>query len=193
MFQKLKILFFIVFLGSLFFPLISLAFVNSYESDGKTIYYKGLVPCGGLRTDSEGNPYGRRAIPPDRKIPSGYVAISDTEMAEATPHCQLCHFFVMFDGIIDFLLFKIIPPLAALMIAIGGFMYIFAYAGGVEKGPEMTSQAKRLFTAVAIGLLIIYGAFIIIGTFLQFIGLAEWTTDIYYRWWEKGIFEIPCP
>jgi len=112
---------------------------------------------------------------------------------EGEPVCQLCHFFVMFDNIIDFLLLKIVPPLAALMIAIGGFMYILAYAGGVEKGPEMISQAKRLFTAVAIGLLIIYGAFLIVGLFFQFIGLNTWTTDIYHTWWESGLFEIPCP
>lgn len=115
--------------------------------------------------------------------------------------CQLCHFFVLFNNIIKFLLIPcalnkgaaLVPLIAALMIAIGGFMYMIAYVGGIEKGPEMTSQAKRLFTAVAIGLLIIYGAFIIIGTFLWFIGLADWTTDIYHRWWEEGIFEIPCP
>jgi len=120
---------------------------------------------------------------------------------EGEPVCQLCHFFVMFDNIIDFLLVPcalnggaaLVPLVAALMIAIGGFMYILAYAGGVEKGPEMISQAKRLFTAVAIGLLIIYGAFLIVGLFFQFIGLNTWTTDIYHTWWENGLFEIPCP
>lgn len=82
--------------------------------------------------------------------------------------CELCDLFVMIDRILDFLLFKIVPVLAALMIAIGGFMYIFAFGK-----PETISQAKRLFTAVAIGLLIIYGAWVIINTFFAMIGLSD--------------------
>ncbi len=128
----------------------------------------GLVPCGLSEDDIE--------QPGDQTIP-----------------CQLCHLFVMLDGIIDFLLIKIVPSLAALMIAIGGFMYIVAYASPTGGGPEMLSRAKRLFTAVVFGLLIIYGAFLIIGLVLKFIGLADWTTQIYQNWWEQGLFEIPCP
>ena len=106
------------------------------------------------------------------------------------PACQLCHIFVMLDRIIDSILIQIVPSLAALMIAVGGFMYIIAYVGGGE--PEMLSRAKRLFTSVAFGLLIIYGAFLIIGTFFWFIGLADWTEEIYRNWWREGFFEIPC-
>lgn len=112
------------------------------------------------------------------------------------PTCQFCHLFVLFDNIIDFLLFKIIPPVAALMIAIGGFMYIFAYAGGAEKGPQMITQAKKLFTTVALGLVMIYSAFLLIGVFFWIIGLNEWTSEIYKSWWQEGFFEVPtgvCP
>jgi len=115
------------------------------------------------------------------------------------PVCEFCDLFVMFDNIIHFLLKNIVPPLAALMIAIGGFMYILAYAGpaellegGKKGGPKMLSQAKTLFKSVIFGLLIIYGAWVIIGTFLLAIGLADWTYDIYHNWWEKGFFEIEC-
>ncbi len=109
------------------------------------------------------------------------------EIDESDP-CQLCDFFVMLDKWIDRLLFMVVPPLAVLMIAIGGGMYIIS-----QGQPEMLSRAKRLFTAVVIGLLIIYGAFLIIGTLLWAIGLADWTTDIYQNWWSQGLFEIPCP
>jgi len=101
----------------------------------------GLVPCG--RTDSGAT-------------------------AEERQPCTFCHLFVMIDRVLDFLLFKIVPVLAALMIAIGGFMYIFAFGK-----PEMISQAKRLFTAIAIGLLIIYGAWVLINTFFAMIGLSD--------------------
>ncbi len=124
--------------------------------------YGGLVPCG-LSVDDPNQP-GDQTVP-----------------------CTLCYFFVMVDNIIDFLLLKIVPSLAALMIAIGGFMYITSQAN-----PEMLSLAKRLFTSVAYGLLIIYGAFLIIGLFLHFIGLAAWTTNFYQNWWQQGFFEIDC-
>ena len=101
--------------------------------------------------------------------------------------CTLCDFFVMLDGIIDFLLIKIVPPLAALMIAIGGGMYIVS-----QGNPEMLGRAKKLFTSVVIGLLIIYSAYVIIGMFLWGIGLNTWTHDIYHNWWEQGFFEIDC-
>lgn len=114
----------------------------------------------------------------------------------AKQYCELCDFFVMIERIIDFLLLPppagggVVLALAVLMIAVGGFMYVIAYAGA--GGPEMVSRAKKLFTAVAIGLLIIYSAFLIIGLFLKFIGLADWTENIYQNWIRGDFFEIQC-
>jgi hypothetical protein len=103
--------------------------------------------------------------------------------------CQLCDFFVLFKNIIDFLLLKIVPPLAVLMLAIGGFMYIFAYfspgealSGGGKGGPALLSQAKKTLTAVVYGLIIIFAAWIIVNTFFQIIGVEEWTN--LKTWWQ---------
>jgi len=129
----------------------------------------GLVPCGLSEDDPE--------QPGDQTVP-----------------CKLCHFFVMLDMWIDRLLFMVVPPLAVLMIAIGGGMYIVS-----QGNPEMLGRAKKLFTSVVFGLLIIYGAYVIIGLFLMTIGLADGTQggpnwyDIYKSWWKEGFFEIPCP
>jgi len=91
--------------------------------------------------------------------------------------CTLCHFFVMLDRIIKFLLRYIVPVLGALMIAIGGVMYIIG-----QGKPEMLSRVKSLFTAIIIGLVIIYGAWLIVNLFLTTIGVAEWTG--LGTWWE---------
>jgi hypothetical protein len=101
--------------------------------------------------------------------------------------CQFCDFFVLFDNIVDFLLIKIVPPLAALMIAIGGVVYLVSRAD-----PEMLSLARRIFTSVVYGLLIIYSAFLIIGIFFWLIGLSTWTYDIYHNWWQEGFFQVNC-
>jgi len=95
--------------------------------------------------------------------------------------CELCDFFVMLDNIIDFLLFRVVPVLGALMIAIGGVMYVIS-----QGKPEMLSRVKSLFAAIIIGLVIIYGAWLVVNLFLTTIGVAEWTG--LGTWWE-----ISCP
>jgi len=122
--------------------------------------YAGLVPCGLSQDDP------------------------NTEINESAP-CTFCHFFILFKRIIDFLLFSIVPGLAGLMISIGGFMYIFAFGN-----PNMISNAKNLFKAVAVGLLIIYGAWAIINLFFTFIGLSNFVLSFTGpdKW-----FIIRCP
>ena len=68
--------------------------------------------------------------------------------------CTFCHFFEMIANIINFLLYRIVPVLAVLMVVIGGFMYIIS---GAEGSSQMKSRAVALFKAVAIGLFLIYG------------------------------------
>lgn len=113
---------------------------------------------------------------------------------QGEPRCELCHFFVLFKNVIDFLLTRIVPSLAALMLIIGGFLYVFAYLsptealpGGGKGGPVLLSQAKRLITSVIFGLLIIFAAWVIINTFFQLIGVAQWT-GLRSGWWQ-----INCP
>jgi type IV secretory pathway VirB2 component (pilin) len=129
----------------------------------------GLVPCGLKKDDPD--------QPGDQTLP-----------------CQLCHFFVLFKNIFDFLLFKIVPVLAVLMIAIAGFMFLFAYfspaemlPGEAKGGPTLLSRAKKLISSVVFGLLIIYAAWIIVNTFFMVIGVADWT-GLKEGWWK-----INCP
>jgi hypothetical protein len=112
----------------------------------------------------------RAACPPaDSLVPCG----------GATCPCTLCDFFVMIQRIITFLLTKIVPAIAVLMIIIAGAMMVSAYAG--QSGPEVISRAKRLLGALAIGLLIVYLAWIIVNLFLSSIGVASWTG--LGNWW----------
>ena len=107
--------------------------------------------------------------------------------------CTLCHLFVMFQGWVNAILFIVIPPMAILMIAIGGFMLLISHAGGVistgegkKGGPALVAQAKKLFTSVAIGLLLVYGAWIIVNTFLGWIGINQ-SNDfkgLPQNWWK---------
>jgi len=121
-------------------------------------------------------------------IPCGQREDNPSTTVDESADCTLCHFFILIDRIIDFILFKLAPPLALLMLIIGGGMFMLA-AGN----PQTVSTGRKTITYALVGIIIIYGAYFLVGLFLQSIGLADWTTDIYHSWWENGIFEINCP
>ena len=108
------------------------------------------------------NPSQKVGCPEKGLVPCGNVN---------TCPCCLCDLFVMLDNIIDLVLFTIAPLLAVVMIAVGGFMMIMAYAGSA--GPETINKAKKLFASVAIGLLIIYAAWAAVYLFLMVLGVAD--------------------
>jgi len=150
----------VIFIGNFLFPF--LASAGEYQGYGGTVKYEGLVPCG----KSEQGP---------------------NETEGVTKPCQLCHLFVMLDGIIDFVLIGILPWIVVLMILIAGVMFYFA--GG---NPSLLLQTKKLITSVVIGLAIILCSYLIIGTVLSVLGVLHWTT--LDTWFEgNGVFMIDCP
>jgi len=157
--KNLKLLFLIIFLGSLLFPLIGLASLSSYEGYGKTIYYEGLVPCGKSEPLAEG------------------------ESEEVKLPCQFCHFFVMFKSILDFVL-KLVIIIAVLMLTVGGFMFFFA--GG---NPAALDRAKGILTSTAIGLVIIFAAWLIVNSILTFPGFI----NPQLSWDPTKWFQVECP
>ena len=126
------------------------------------IYAGGLVPCG-QHTDNPNTPY------------------------DETESCTLCHFLILIDNIIDFFIFRLVPPIALLMITIAALMFIFSM-----DNPETISRAKRIINSVIIGMVIIYVSYSLVGWFLVSIGLADWVENIYRDWWTKGTFTIVC-
>lgn len=141
----------------------------------KEVCYEGLVPCG--------KPVMLGGELKNGKCSGGAMTKKDGK--EAPLHCQLCHFFVMIDGIIDFVLTDVVPPVAVLMLVIGGVMFYF---GGGK--PELLGRAKTLLKAVVIGLLLIYGAYMIVGIFLSVLGAAE--VESVKGVFEHGVFSIKC-
>jgi len=155
--KKLIFIFLVIFLASLLLlPLASLA--GTYKVDGKTVTYEGLIPCGKSKD----------------------IPLAPGESEEVRMDCQFCHFFVMFRGILDFIL-KLVIIIGVLMLTIGGFMFLFA--GG---SPKTLDLAKRILTSTVIGLVIIFGAWLIINTIFMAIGVAGWTGL------REGWFSIEC-
>ncbi|MCD6500669.1 hypothetical protein J7K42_01465 [bacterium] len=185
--KKIALLFLIVFLGGLFSPLVGLA--GTYQADTKEVYYRGLVPCG--KKVCVSGSFSKEEI---KEIEESLANNESFEVAcrkgggtltNEAIYCQFCHFFVMIDGIFDFVLINIVPPIAVLMLVIGGIMFYFA--GG---RPELISRGKSLIKAVVIGLFLAYGSFMIVGTLLKIVGVADWTR--LQNFIDNGVFTINC-
>ncbi len=106
---------------------------------------QGLVPCGQITTGAD----GQRII--------------------ANP-CTLCHVPQLALNIIQFLFICIIPVIA--LIAIVGAGITIMVSGG---SPALQSRAKSILKNTIIGLVIAYGAWLLVDAFLTVIGVADWT------------------
>ena len=74
--------------------------------------------------------------------------------------CQACHLFQLIDSIVRFLILVSIP-IASLLFAYAGFLYITAGGGGGA------SEAKQIFKDVFIGFVIALCGFLIVDTLLR--------------------------
>ncbi|MDP3990750.1 MAG: hypothetical protein Q8P63_00355 [Candidatus Nealsonbacteria bacterium] len=82
--------------------------------------------------------------------------------------CQFCHFFVLLNNIIELVVFRLVPIFAALMLVIGGIMF---FLGGAKA--SMLLQAKGILTSVAVGLIIIFSAWVVVNTLLTKSGIVD--------------------
>lgn len=139
--------------------------LNYYQlEDGRYVYYEGLVPCGKevfIGSDALGD----------------YNGISTVHLA-----CQFCHLFAMLSAIISFLLVELVPILAVILLVAGGIMYYLALGN-----PEKLSRANKMLKSTIIGLVIVYGAWMIVGALLTIIGVADWTGL------QDGWYTVSCP
>ena len=135
-----------------------------------TYAQSGIVPCGRRNDIIEYDDTGAQIVTIDE-----------------SQDCTICHMFILIDNIIDFLIFNLAPPLFLLMLVIGGGTFIIA-----SGNPQSVTRAKKIISSALIGIAIIYGAYTIIGIFLQSIGLSTWTESIYHNWFNDGFFQVEC-
>jgi type IV secretory pathway VirB2 component (pilin) len=103
-----------------------------------------------------------------------------TDIDESAP-CTFCHFFVLINNIISFVMGTLVPTVAVLMLIIGGVMFFFAGAK-----PDVLNQAKGIITSVVVGIIIILSAWVIVNTVLTKVGIID-TPSILE--WNK----VSCP
>jgi len=173
-----KKLFLVLIIFVLFIPsLVSAGTYKCQDSEGNEAYayYNGLVPCGRQVCIKQGGDWARETTQKIRQD----LTEKDLTFNEACgsyggevyyTSCTGCHLLVMIDGIIDYLLIYIIPPIALLMIVLAGVMFYFS-----GSKPDLRKKASNTLKYTVIGLFLIYGSFMIVNLIFSLIGLASWT------------------
>ena len=93
------------------------------------------------------------------------------------PDCELCHIFVMFGNLVNFILFDIVPPVAVIALVSGGILFYFSIGAS-----KRIATAKKIIESTIIGIFIVYFAGLIIGMIFLAAGAADWET-----WWWGNI------
>jgi len=91
--------------------------------------------------------------------------------------CEFCHIFVLINNVISFSLTCLAPLVAVLLLVFGGFYLLTA-----GPDPEKVKKARSIIFSAVIGLVIIFVAWVFLNTFLDFIGVVEWTG--LKTWWK---------
>ncbi len=168
--KKIAVLFFCLIVSGMVLPAVSQAVAGVYQTTNRgQVCYEGFVPCG-------------KEVFIGGNIVNGKCEGGNKEMV----YCQFCHFFVMLNAIVRYILTYIIPPLAILFLIIGGVMFYF---GGAK--PDLIQKGKTILFSVAIGIFLVYGAYMIVGLFLNILGVVQWSGLA--NWANQGPFSIECP
>ena len=96
------------------------------------------------------------------------------------PECNFCHLFELTSNILNLILTCAAPIVASLMLVVGGFYFLVS-----GNSSELLTKGKTFITAVVVGLLIIFIAYMSLNTLLASMGVSEWTGL------QEG-FEIQC-
>ena len=96
-----------------------------------------------------------------QEAPTGLVTCGTAD----TPPCDFNSFMALINKVINFILFKMALPIAALMFAYAGFELVSS-GGSTEK----RGVAKSVFTNAVLGLIIAVAAWLIISTILSILG-----------------------
>lgn len=106
----------------------------------------GLVPCGRYSDDP-----------------------ATTGVDESTP-CGFCHFFQLFDRILSWIMFKIVPAVAVFIVVFGGFMLVIS-----RGNPTQTTLGKNAILYTFIGYAIILVSWLLLNSAFAGIGVKRWT------------------
>ena len=94
---------------------------------------------------------------------------------EGEAACTFNDFFIMVNSVINFVLYDIVPPIAIITIVISA-VNLMTSAGD----PGKLEQAKKTLIWIIIGLVVVYGAWWLVTTFVSMLGGdSGWTLQFF--------------
>ena len=108
----------------------------------------------------------------DGLVPCG----GKTASGAAEPACNFNFLIQGINDIINFLATKIAAPLAALAFAYAGWLYITGGSSSTKR-----EEAHKIFTNVIIGLVFVFGAWLIVVAILKGLGVGTEFTETIAR------------
>ncbi|MBU4030987.1 pilin [Patescibacteria group bacterium] len=105
-------------------------------------------------------------------VRAGYITGS---IVPCNDNCTICDLWHLGSNIINFISFNLALPVAALLFAVAGVMFLFS--GGRE---DMVTKAKGIFVNTFIGLVVIFSSWLMIDTLLKTVAKSEFSAA-----WEK--------
>ncbi len=76
--------------------------------------------------------------------------------------CELCDIFAIVQNVLNFFMFRFAPPLAALMLAIGGLLMVIP-----PYSPAQQTKGKKIITNTVMGLAIVFFSWLAIDTIIK--------------------------
>ena len=98
---------------------------------------------------------------------SGLVPCTGVD-ATGTPTCHFSDLLVLVSRVINFVVYALILPIAAIIFAYTGFLFLTS--GG---SPETKTKAKDILLKAVIGLIIILAAWLIVAVILGTLGVPD--------------------
>lgn len=105
----------------------------------------------------------------------------DTTAYDERCPCSICHLYLLTGNLINFVIYNIAIPLAALMFLVAGVYFIFS--GGSE---ERIKTARTIFQNTVIALLIVFCSWIVLTELFSYLISKE----VKWKWYEPF---SPCP
>lgn len=100
--------------------------------------------------------------------------------------CNLCHAFELTNNVFNFITHIIVPSLLVIMVIWGGVTLLTS--GGNQ---ENVKKGRKILTSAVIGAIIVYTAFLIVGTILGII-VSNDNVGGFFKFQNAGIV-IECP
>src|SRR3989338_8903582 len=92
-------------------------------------------------------------------------ASTDTTVPKSKYNCDFNALLKLANNVINFVLFMLAMPIAAIMFAYAGWLYM---SSGFK--PAQKDTAKKIFSSVFFGILIAAGAWLLVNTILNLLG-----------------------